>query len=82
MIEGDSLAQEGLGERIAAGCRAIHLVELTDSSSSQPWPRGSSRGRGLAYGCLLVAVSRVGAATGCDNVNSVTCVEENLKCGI
>jgi len=44
--------------------------ELTDSSSPQPWPRGSSRGRGLAYGCLLVAVSRVGAAAGCDNVNS------------
>ena len=43
--------------------------QLTDSSSPQPWPGGSSRGRGLAYGCLLVAVSRVGAVNGCDNVN-------------
>ena len=43
--------------------------ELTDSSSPQPWPWGSSRGRGLPYGCLLMAVSRVGAANRCDNVN-------------
>ena len=46
-----------------------HNRQLTDNSSPQPWPVGSSRGRGLAYGCLLVPVSRVGAAIGCDNVN-------------
>ena len=30
-----------------------------------------TRELGLAYGCLLMAVSRVGAATGCDNVNAL-----------
>ena len=43
--------------------------QLPGGSRPQPWPWGSSRGRGLAYGCLLATGSRVEAADGCNNVN-------------
>ena len=42
---------------VSAGRQGRTMRELAGGSRPQPWPWGSSRGRGLAYGCLLATVS-------------------------